>query len=353
MQIKRRLRINSTIAIVAMILTFVVIGISAHRVDRALEASRIADKIITASYERLLLRTDNHQTGSERSTIQLVAKHREVGELLKVAHEKFWKPEDKETINQLLKIHEATGKLSRTIRASREKRGWGHPDSLTESMEGILNNQLNIKVYETILLNTKLQRSGSDALILALRQAGGGIALILVVLSVSAFINASITGRMIATRVDRLNEGAIRIGQGDLSHKIDLTGDDEFAELSYSFNTMTTSLRESNAQLEAEIDERKQVEARLKIINADLTVSRSETVRSLDEAQAARREAEHASAELLRGNQELTVLNRAMVGRELRMIELKEEVNALCVKIGEPPHYPRVREEQVCIREDS
>jgi CheY-like chemotaxis protein len=42
----------------------------------------------------------------------------------------------------------------------------------------------------------------------------------------------------------------------------------------------------------------------------------------------------------LRGNNaELTRFNRALVDRELRMIELKREVNDLCAKAGMPPRY--------------
>ncbi len=39
-------------------------------------------------------------------------------------------------------------------------------------------------------------------------------------------------------------------------------------------------------------------------------------------------------------NEETLRLNRAMVGRELRMIELKKEVNELCAQVGQPPRYP-------------
>ncbi|MBI5951147.1 MAG: PAS domain S-box protein [Chloroflexi bacterium] len=39
-------------------------------------------------------------------------------------------------------------------------------------------------------------------------------------------------------------------------------------------------------------------------------------------------------------NEELMRFNNAMVGRELRMIELKKEVNALCAQIGQPRRYP-------------
>jgi PAS domain S-box-containing protein len=45
-------------------------------------------------------------------------------------------------------------------------------------------------------------------------------------------------------------------------------------------------------------------------------------------------------AELRAANEELTRFNKAMVGRELRMIELKEEVNQLCGQSGQPPRYP-------------
>jgi PAS domain-containing protein len=46
------------------------------------------------------------------------------------------------------------------------------------------------------------------------------------------------------------------------------------------------------------------------------------------------------TAELRESNDELARLNRAMTGRELRMIELKKEINELCRQAGQPPRYP-------------
>jgi PAS domain S-box-containing protein len=44
--------------------------------------------------------------------------------------------------------------------------------------------------------------------------------------------------------------------------------------------------------------------------------------------------------ELRAGNEDLTRLNRAMIGRELRMVELKREINELCGQVGQPVRYP-------------
>jgi PAS domain S-box-containing protein len=58
---------------------------------------------------------------------------------------------------------------------------------------------------------------------------------------------------------------------------------------------------------------------------------------------AERKRAEDAlrrqAAELKESNDELTRFNRAATGRELRMIELKREINELCLQSGQPARY--------------
>jgi two-component system CheB/CheR fusion protein len=52
-----------------------------------------------------------------------------------------------------------------------------------------------------------------------------------------------------------------------------------------------------------------------------------------------------AEEELLARNDELERFNNVTVGRELRVIELKKEVNALRARLDEPPRYPLAFEE--------
>ncbi len=51
-------------------------------------------------------------------------------------------------------------------------------------------------------------------------------------------------------------------------------------------------------------------------------------------------ERKRAEEALRQTNEELTRFNSAAVGRELRMVELKKEVNELCAQAGQPPRYP-------------
>jgi hypothetical protein len=71
-----------------------------------------------------------------------------------------------------------------------------------------------------------------------------------------------------------------------------------------------------------DITERKRADAALKALTE--TLERRVTERT---------------AELVESNEEAMHLNRAMVGRELRMIELKKEVNALCALVCQPKRY--------------
>lgn len=111
-----------------------------------------------------------------------------------------------------------------------------------------------------------------------------------------------VIARSISAPIVRLSRNANRIAKGDLSVEIK-TGvleDDEIGILTRSFGSMSQKLITMNKDLEEKVSERTfQLEDRL---------------------------------------HELERLNKISVGRELKMIELKKQVNDLSVKVGlEPP----------------
>jgi len=108
----------------------------------------------------------------------------------------------------------------------------------------------------------------------------------------------------------------LRNAQGDITHFVatgkDITGrkrDEEkllkaYDELELRVQERTEELRIANSKLEEEIIERTNAEAALRA-----------------------------------ANEELMRFNNIMVGRELRMIELKKEVNELCASVSHPLRY--------------
>ncbi len=62
-------------------------------------------------------------------------------------------------------------------------------------------------------------------------------------------------------------------------------------------------------------------------------------VRDITELKGAEDAKRQQTEELRASNTELELFNHAATGRELRMIELKEEINELCRRLGEPPRH--------------
>ena len=94
-------------------------------------------------------------------------------------------------------------------------------------------------------------------------------------------------------RIDRLRDGASVIGGGDLDHRIDIVGNDEFAELSRAFNAMTEKLSGSHHALENEIEERKRAEDALQRAHDELAKQVEERTRELREKEVLLKEVHH------------------------------------------------------------
>ncbi len=75
-------------------------------------------------------------------------------------------------------------------------------------------------------------------------------------------------------------------------------------------------------------------------VEAKLRESQRAALNLTEDAVAARTAAVQSATELQTANVELEHFNRVMVGREVRMIELKKEINALCEQLGQTRRFP-------------
>jgi nitrate/nitrite-specific signal transduction histidine kinase len=120
-----------------------------------------------------------------------------------------------------------------------------------------------------------------------------GVTILILVILITYFLTKSITRPVI-----KLRDTAILIGKGKLDTKIEIKSKDEIGQLAQVFNEMAGKLKESYGNLEQKVVERtKEVEA--------------------------------AKTELSQKLDEMSRMNKLMVDRELKMIELKKEIEAL------------------------
>lgn len=271
MQIKQRLLINNVILILSVTVMTAMLLVTVQHINRAMEQNFVASRLMAAQFERLALRTDYLRTGSERARDQVRAKSEQIGKLLQSADEKFSAPEDRQTVADLMAVQESSGRIIEAIIANRRDADLSRDSALANEVEERLLSQLNIRVYEAVILGGTLLESSRLTLVSALTRAGGSMALVLLLSSVASLVNSLTMSRTIATRIDRLRDSAAAIGQGNLDHRIDIRGDDELTRLSTEFNEMAARLGASYHTLEEEIEERKQAENALRESERKLT----------------------------------------------------------------------------------
>ena len=265
MQIKQRLQLNTLLSVTAVLVILCGFVAAFYRINAAVKASDLAGQIVTGAFERVAFRNDYMQTGSERAKEQWFAKHAQMSGVIESASRQFTDTEDIETLKELRADHDATQRIFAQIVKNREEMlHSGPPTALSKETEDRLVSQMNMRIYETAFNGRRLRESARADLFHIFKVTGIGIAGLLLFVGSLTLANSWKMGRMITDRVLRLREGAFIIGGGNLDHRIDIAGNDEFADLSGAFNKMTARLGDSYRDLEREMEERKKTEIALR-----------------------------------------------------------------------------------------
>ncbi len=296
MRIKKRLQIHVAVSVIIAFAICLILSLLFYQINKGNNTGKIAGELMISVLERDTLRNEYIRSNNTRFKEQVFAKHDQVSEILQSALENFSGSEDRKDITNLIEDQESFGAIFSTIVANRERNGL-KPEAVNVSPEDEekLLNQLNTIVCDIVIHGRELRESSIKARDSALRMAGAGIIFVLLILITTAKLSSGMMGRVIMNRVGRLRDGASLIGGGDLHHWIDIKGDDEFAEISESFNAMTAQLSNSYQALENEIAERKQAEAALEKLNEELELRVTERTERL---QATLLEVERSNKEL-------------------------------------------------------
>jgi PAS domain S-box-containing protein len=265
MRIQKRLQINGVASLIAAVAILLVLFVALNEIKHARREADIAGDILNGAFDRYTQRNDYLNNNNERAKEEWLRTNERINMLLSMAKQDFHRREDRAIIDRLFKDQEANFRLFSAVVENREKAvsAGSEAAAIYRETEKRLVGQLDMLAYERAMSVGRLRESAEQHLFSTLRMAGGGLVLLIAAVAAAAMINSLSMGRAIVRRIRRLRDGVSIIGEGDLAFRIDTTGDDEFAELSGSFNAMTAKLQASHQSLESEIATRRQTETLL------------------------------------------------------------------------------------------
>lgn len=270
MKIKHRVQIHAVVSVLVSVSIAVVLILAIYRLHKANELSIFIGEMMTSSLERVTFRSDYLRHNSLRAKERFFTEGDHIDGLLKSGLQVIEDSEGRTIIEKMIENQEATTEVFSAIVNNRERSELvGDRARFLLEAEERLVTQLHMKVYAFVILGRTLQEQSIRARDNAVKLAGGGVSALVVIIA-TAVLNTFVLRRVITDRVNRLREGAGMIGGGDLGHRIDIPGNDEFTDLAMAFNTMTGKLSGLYHDLEVEIMERKKTESSLQSLNDTL-----------------------------------------------------------------------------------
>ena len=216
---------------------------SVYQLNRANNLGKIAGDIIAVTLERVTLGNDYMRNNSARAKGQWFATQEQIGALLKSAFDNFSDADARDSISELSENNKASKRIFSAIVANRDKNGSKSGSAvLSIEVEDRLLSQLNMREYEETINGRKLLETARNIRNSAVLFAGWGTFLSLLILIALAIFNSMTIARSIADRIQRLRMGVTVIGDGNLDHRIEMKGTDEFTDLSDAFNKMAAKL---------------------------------------------------------------------------------------------------------------
>ena len=163
-------------------------------------------------------------------------------------------------------------------------------------------------------------------------------ALIMILVLGISVLAVVLVSRRITKPIINLRDAAVKIGKGKLETEIDIETSDEIGELARTFNQMAATLKGFYETLEGKVEERTK---ELEEARASLEIKVKARTRELQELTERQEETiEERTKEIKKRMEELERFHRLAVGRELKMIELKKEMQKLKKKLGEHKEKP-------------
>ena len=263
MKINKRLRLNTFISLGVIFVMMVTIAWTFREIYRADRKMLLADQMRKITFERILLRDNYIINPSEQTKVLWLTKSENIRTLLESASEMFTDSEEIALLQATRNSFEETFSSFSEI-----MKQYGQSDRAGKKL---VFSQVQLNQISYVFQKAQSLNDGLDNLYELSERAAkktqirGAFLIVFFIMGGTIMIvaNSVSLNKMLAKRMSELHDGIKIIGGGNLDYRIGETGGDELSDLARITNEVVKNLQQ-------EIIFRKQVEAGIRILNAEL-----------------------------------------------------------------------------------
>lgn len=265
MSIRIKLLINVLLLVCSLVITGLVLNIVREKVSDSVVTGALADQLVIGVSDMNTITYDYLMKPGKRARQQWEMKHASLEDLIRGA--RFAGEKESVILARIMKNHEDTAVFFKQLVENDEKKK--HADA---SIRALLdeNNERNVTqlmARSQIMAGDaySLSRESDASIQKALTWSVWFITVMLVIMIVIAGAISYFLSGNITASIKTLKNGTEIIARGDLDYRVPIKGRDEIASLSLSFNEMAGRLKDANASLRAEIEEKEKAREDLRI----------------------------------------------------------------------------------------
>lgn len=245
MTIKSKLLLSTMLQIILVVLMSVFLILTTRQINRSTNTEEHATQIVKTVTEIRFVSFENILRQDERSFEQWQTKHKHLGALL--AEQSANTAEERQILATIARDSAEIETLFNRLRASYDEPQNTPYATTIKDFQERLANQILLKQQRQITDALQLSAIAGDHAALLRQRADQLVGLVIILmLSITAF-NFFFVTNTLGKALRLLQEGADKIAGGDFAHRITpYRSTDEFGRLTTAFNSMATSLEQTD-----------------------------------------------------------------------------------------------------------
>ncbi len=257
MRIATQLKLSATATLTALVILLPLAVMTWQTFDHARSNSDLAEAIHRNFFERVSFRDQYFLYREDRIRLLWDESKAQADALLGLAKTEFGSESDQQALERVrLAVEDTVAIFHRIVDNTKALQSATGNRTVYEELDKRLYSQMLLRATEVRNSTSALEESTASQVEQTYRRLVVVAFSLALTLAAIIVFNAVHIGALLRRRLAPMHQGTKRVSAGDLAHRIDGEGNDEFSELAHSVNSMTEKLQQLTQGLEDTVRER-------------------------------------------------------------------------------------------------